>query len=436
MVLHRIEELPVNLLLEESENKQVILLYPWSNYHNLFLSYFLNAYQNQVFYFRLQDKHDLQRFTAAVIQELADHYDSPANLLSLADEDQTPAELGEILASAFNALQGELKIIYLDELDRIPQDETFRDFINHFLAQLNPDYRLIVNSRMLRYLPWKDLLDDEKAIIVGNAAYINHLRFYVDESPKPQLEVNAFGRGRVLLDGQELDRWDGALPRNLLFFLIDHEAVTRDDIFNLFWPELTVKEATNVFHVTKRKINELLSEYAGTELELTRYSAGFYLPSDKVVRHYDVAVFENAVDQALTTQDNLLQKKLFLHAQEIYRGDFLQMVDMPWAINRREELSRKYIECLRGLAYHYMREEAYDAALTMMRRAVQEAPISEDLQLELMRLYLKLNRPLDALKQYQWTEQYLLDTYNMGVSKPMREIYEQIQIKLTTPDYH
>ena len=33
---------------------------------------------------------------------------------------------------------------------------------------------------------------------------------------------------------------------------------TRDDIFNTFWPSLSIKEATNVFHVTKRKVNEIL----------------------------------------------------------------------------------------------------------------------------------------------------------------------------------
>ena len=32
--------------------------------------------------------------------------------------------------------------------------------------------------------------------------------------------------------------------------------------------------------------------------ELTTYSAGFYLPSDKVVRHYDVFDFEEAIEGA------------------------------------------------------------------------------------------------------------------------------------------
>ena len=36
--------------------------------------------------------------------------------------------------------------------------------------------------------------------------------------------------------------------------------------------------------------------------ELTTYSAGFYMPSDKVVRHYDVFDFEEAIEQAILSE--------------------------------------------------------------------------------------------------------------------------------------
>ena len=98
---------------------------------------------------------------------------------------------------------------------------------------------------------------------------------------------------------------DGALPRNLFFYFIDNPLVTRDDIFGTFWPTLSIKEATNVFHVTKRKISERITmkvEESGN-YELTQYSSGFYMPGDKVVRHYDAGDFQDAVEKAATTMD-------------------------------------------------------------------------------------------------------------------------------------
>ncbi|NJL95427.1 MAG: hypothetical protein HC915_17740, partial [Anaerolineae bacterium] len=109
------------------------------------------------------------------------------------------------------------------------------------------------------------------------------------------LEVRAFGAGRVQLNGQAVVSWDGILPRSLFFFLVDKGLATRTEIFNTFWPNLSVREATNVFHVTKRKISEVLG------IDLTVYMSGFYHISPKIHLSYDVALFNQALPlEALT----------------------------------------------------------------------------------------------------------------------------------------
>jgi two-component SAPR family response regulator len=76
---------------------------------------------------------------------------------------------------------------------------------------------------------------------------------------KPTLETYALGRGYGIVNGQTINNWDGALPRNLFFYFVDHPLITRDQIFEVFWPRLATKDATNVFHVTKRKISERIT---------------------------------------------------------------------------------------------------------------------------------------------------------------------------------
>src|SRR6185436_12766505 len=102
----------------------------------------------------------------------------------------------------------------------------------------------------------------------------------------PHLEVYGFSGGSVFMNGLPVESWDGPLPRNLFYYFVDHPMVTRDELFETFWPELPTKEATNVFHVTKRKISERLG------FELTAYSGGFYRPSGQMAVHYDVRNFE------------------------------------------------------------------------------------------------------------------------------------------------
>ena len=70
--------------------------------------------------------------------------------------------------------------------------------------------------------------------------------------------------------------------------------VTRAEIFQTFWPNLTTREATNVFHVTKRKISEVL----GTEL--TVYGSSFYHISPQIQLSYDVSLFNQLVQDSDT----------------------------------------------------------------------------------------------------------------------------------------
>ena len=145
------------------------------------------------------------------------------------------------------------------------------------------------------------------------------------------LEVRALGNGRVLKDGKSVDNWDGLLPRSLFFYLVDKGMTTRNDIFATFWPNLTVREATNVFHVTKRKINEVL----GTDL--TEYWSGFYHISPKIELSYDVVrfseLFQDSAVASVAGTVNLLRQSVAL-----YRDDFLTSLEMDWVENRRREL--------------------------------------------------------------------------------------------------
>src|SRR5215813_9930867 len=150
--------------------------------------------------------------------------------------------------------------------------------------------------------------------------------FRIEQAPKPQLEVYSLGRGYALVNGQPITNWDGALPRNLFFYFMDRNLVTRREIFEVFWPDLSVKEATNVFHVTKRKISERIGMKIQPEgnYELTQYSGGFYVPGDKLVRHYDVNDFQAAIERAMITADEDEEERLLLQAVEYYKADYLQ----------------------------------------------------------------------------------------------------------------
>lgn len=431
MLYQNVTNLPLDAFKEKAQGKKVVILYPWTNYRNLFLSYFLHSTDEGLLYYRIPDQaQELSDWLKGLYEEMNTVLPNFGQTLRGALQDNaSPQDLARALAVDLGDVRNDQIIFYLDEIDRIPHDDIFRDFVFTLVDSLPQHVQLVVNSRLLTYHPWVDLVERGDATVLGTSFRRNNLMFTVEETPKPQLEIYAFGRGHVLVNGREITNWDGALPRNLFFFFVDNNLVTRDEIFEVFWPKLSIKEATNVFHVTKRKITERISTnvVGDDNYELTQYSAGFYKPSDKVVRHYDVADFTEALDQALTSSDDRERETLYRRAIDIYKAPFLETIDMPWVMERREKLRLMYADALIGMGRLRRDVEDYETALGYFVRALREMPQREDIHREVMTMYWKLGRLQDATEQYERLKTLLDETIGVPPSRETRELHKQIQ---------
>lgn len=414
---------------ESSAGKKVILLYPWANFRNVFLGYFLDDVAEGLLYHRIPENMDnLNQWVGGLLDELQYVIPNFGEALAEALANGSSASIGKALANDLAKVEAERVVLFIDELDRVPQDQSFREFVTALVDNLSDNAQLAVNSRVLTYEPWINWVNDDTAAVLGVAHRRNNLIFTKEETPKPQLEVYAFGRGHVLTNGREIRNWDGALPRNLFFYFIDNPLVTRDQIFDVFWSKLNIKEATNVFHVTKRKITERISMNVDDDenYELTEYSAGFYLASNKVVRHYDVFDFEEAVERALLSDDAHEREVLFTYAIDIYKAPFLHTVDLPWVVARRAQLQEMYAEALIGMARLQSDKEEWELALGFYVRALKEVPDREDIHRDAMQMYINLERPDDAKAQYKALKDHLKKSMGVPPSNETQALFDAI----------
>ncbi len=414
---------------ELSQGKKVILLYPWANFRNIFLSYFLNDLEEGLLYHRIaEDSNGLNEWVSGLLDELKSVLDEFGSNLSASLASANAGDMGAALAADLAQIDLERVVLFLDELDRVPQDGDFRRFMKALVDNLPANTQLAVNSRMLTYEPWIYWVNRDEAVVLGTAHRSSNLLFTSDDAPKPQLEIYAFGRGHAISNGQEIRIWDGALPRNLFFYFIDNPLVTRDQIFDIFWPKLSIKDATNVFHVTKRKITERISLYVDDDenYELTSYSTGFYVPSDKIVRHYDVFDFEQAMEGALMSDDPHEKEVLYGHAIDIYKAPFLHTVNLDWVEARRQQLRMMYAEALIGMAYLQVAKHLWDRALGYFTRALKEVPQREDIHRQAMQMYINMGRLDDARNQYAILARLLKKKLAVAPSLETRELMRSI----------
>ena len=426
MFSHDVTNVSFDSFMSITEGKRVVLLYPWSNYRNVFLSYFLSGLSDGLFYYRVPDSSGATAtWVRGLMESIQQSTGGFGGRLSAALKEGDPADIGQALAADLAKLNGDRVILYLDELDRVPHDDAFQQFIAGLIENLTDRSQLAVNSRLLTYDPWIEWVNRDEAVVLGTSSQRNHLIFNKARDLKPQLEVYAFGRGHAVSNGREIQSWDGALPRNLFFYFIDNPLVTRDQIFEIFWPKLSVRDATNVFHVTKRKITERISMMVGDgeNYELTSYSTGFYVPGDKVVRHYDVADFEQAIEGALLAADPAVRQALYREAIDMYKAPFLFPLTLPWVEARRKQLQGMYAEALNGMARLKAEEQAWEESLGFYVRALKESPQREDFHRGAMQMYINLGRNADAWQHYAVLEKQLKRT--LGV-KPSRETREML----------
>ncbi|MCE7949355.1 MAG: hypothetical protein DYG88_18200 [Chloroflexi bacterium CFX4] len=222
------------------------------------------------------------------------------------------------------------------------------------------------------------------------------------------LEVYAHGQGRVVVNGVAVGKWDGHLPRALFHFFVDRGLVTRDEVFENFWATLRTKEATNVFHVTKRKIYDMIG------FDLTTYTSGYYRIASDVDLRYDTATFLDCVQRSDGVDDDEALT-LLNRAVSLYRGDFLRGITAEWAATRRANLRNQYVEALSGLARLHERAERYQSAMNFYARAMSIQPFREDLARSLMLLHLKQEQPKRALEVLERLETAVVR--QTGVSK-------------------
>ncbi len=433
MLVHEVTHVSLDSFRQRSAGKKIVLIYPWTNYRNLFLTYFLSSAQDGLLYYRISDEQiSLHTWLGGLVTEFKSVLGNFGNNVQQALKENKPSVLGEALAADLADYgDGEPLILFIDELDRVAMDANFNQFMRALVAALSNDVQIAFSSRLLTYQPWYDMVTRGEAIVLGTDQRRDDMMFTVETTPKPQLEVYAFGRGHALVNGQPITNWDGALPRNLFFFFMDHPLITRDEIFETFWPDLSVKDATNVFHVTKRKITERISMKVmeSGNYELTQYNSGFYMPSDKVVRHYDVGDFQEAIDKSLVAGSEKEEVALLSRAIDIYKAPFLQTIEMKWVIDRRDSLRQMYAQALIGMGRIYQHHDEAQRAIGFFTRALKETPEREDIHRQVMSLYMNMGMLDDAVMQYHKLEQVLGDTLKIAPGRETRELYEAVEEK-------
>ncbi len=406
MNIHRHIEPAFENLLAFARESKIILFHPDSQFRSLVVARLLSESARKAYYYALDiDDVDLFHFVTGLINGLSKQHASFGRHLNVLPQNvlQNPYRHLDLVLKTFLDELSELAdgdfILLLDEFDRADAADDIHRFIER-LSHLAPDRcTIVINGRTLPRLPWLSMIAKRHAVILHDDDLI-HKDFYGRRNAEDaSLKVLSLGPGYVFLDDRLVDNWEGHLPRLLLFFVMDRPEVTRNQICEVFWPDLDIDQAVNVFHVTKRRLHKALG------MDILSHDGTYYRINTEIPFYFDAFEF---VESLLLCRhgDPPDAFQIWQNVAKLYRGPFLQGHSDGWIDERREAYSAANTEALTQIADIWSEQGNDELALLTLGKAIDADFSIEAIHLKLLRLYVRLGRRAEAVAHYRELEKW------------------------------
>ncbi|MBN1201407.1 MAG: hypothetical protein JXJ20_06085 [Anaerolineae bacterium] len=382
---------------QRTPDARVVLLHPYSRYRSVLVAQLMNDPDIQVFYYAMgPDDVNVRSFLSGITHDLANQYPTFGRYLNQIhfEVQEDEAALLDAFVADVQSLSDRPFLLILDEYDRTDSADDLQAFVEQVILRLPETCQLVINSRTLPRLPWVSLIAQKKAVILQDDHLISSDFYGMRVDGKTRLEVFGLGPGYVLLNDEQIETWEGHLPRLLFFFALDRPVVTRSEICQAFWPDLDNDQAVNVFHVTKRRLHKAL------DFDVLVHEGGYYRVNPEVSIYYDIMEFVGALVEGRSpeTED---KAAVWQRTIDLYRGPFLQGHSDEWILQRRLDYQAGYLEALSEMARIRLDEGRQEQALGLLLRAVAENDRYEPIHRQIMQLYADLGRRSEAAAHYQ-----------------------------------
>ena len=242
------------------------------------------------------------------------------------------------------------------------------------------------------------------------------------------LRIFALGAARVEKNGHPLDSSPDWIqkPRELLYFLLSHpEGRTKEQIGLALWPDASTSQLRSSFHDTLFRLRRALGGK-----EWISFSKGRYAFGRSLSYFYDAEAFEENLTQATRLRSSTPDEAIghLEKAVGFYGGDFLEdSAHSEWAIERQEELRRKYQEALMLLGRLLFTLERYAEAAEAYRKAISHDEYLEEAHRELMRSQAAMGGRGQALRHYEELVRLLEERLGTSPAPESRALHARLR---------
>jgi DNA-binding SARP family transcriptional activator len=220
--------------------------------------------------------------------------------------------------------------------------------------------------------------------------------------------------------------WRSITARDLFLFLLCEGPATKEQLANVFWPDLSPGKLRSTFHITVYRLRRALDP-----LDTVIFEDDLYHFNRRLNYSFDVETFDSLLVQAaaLSVTNPPRAAQIYSQAVALYRGDFIQDYASDhdeWRMLKANELAEKHLDALESLGQLWDKQQEYQFALETYRKAIVHDPYREAAQRGVMRSLVKLGRQAEALRHYSEFAGFLKEELDTSPMPETEALYAQI----------
>jgi two-component SAPR family response regulator len=242
------------------------------------------------------------------------------------------------------------------------------------------------------------------------------------EMSRPHLEIYTFGAARVVRNGKVLaiSDWQTRETRDLFFYFISHPPQTKEEIANVFWPDISPARLKMRFKTSIYRLRQALGQ------DVILFEDDHYRFNKTIDYTCDRENFEHLIglaQSAATTEEtiSLLEKSI-----DLISGSYLSDIDADWTMEERAHLESVHQSTLLYLANLYLQVGRARLSLKVCQRALTADPLNEQAHRISMQAYVALRDRSGLIHQFEKCREKLEEELGIGPSRETEKLYERL----------
>ncbi len=241
----------------------------------------------------------------------------------------------------------------------------------------------------------------------------------------PAIKISTFGHLKLQTGNQVINdsgRSNLALSMLKAILACGGSQVSTNWLMDALWPNLEGDRVYGSFKVTLFRLRRIVSGP-------TQAPPPWITLKNKKVSIAKSLCFVDSIifqDKIKTSENEISDIHEQTAALELYRADFLKEDDgYPWIVHHRNKLRQMYMDGVIALAEHCFNANNLAPMLPSLRQALEFDELNEKIYALLMKTYLRMGLPSQALETYNIAETTLFQNFNIQPGRLLSDLKKE-----------